>query len=269
MLCFGFVKNCHAFNFGMIGFKPLFYDAIKEDNMRKKMTLNVAKFIWLMLILSVCQPGVAQNFDRESSRKEILKTQELLEEENFDEALLILSKLEEEYQKPSALLLALKARAYLGRENYLEARNALIRFYELGSSSSFMKEMRKYVQPIEKGYSKQLTEVETPLLDGEYLQPSDSEPEIIGGINAFFSKIKYPEKASRAGITGVVILDFLVDENGAPTEIVVSEGIGWGCDSSAVNALQQVKYKPAILNSEAVARYQSLAVNFEKGESDK
>ena len=39
-------------------------------------------------------------------------------------------------------------------------------------------------------------------------------PEPIGGMQAIYDRVKYPEIARRAGIEGRVVLQFIVDETG-------------------------------------------------------
>jgi periplasmic protein TonB len=57
----------------------------------------------------------------------------------------------------------------------------------------------------------------------------------------FLSKnVQYPELARESGITGTVILEFVVEKDGAITGIKVVRSIGGGCDEAAVRAVKMM-----------------------------
>ena len=84
----------------------------------------------------------------------------------------------------------------------------------------------------------------------EYLAASmfpDELPELIGGRHALFGKIKYPKSARRAGIEGLVIVQFTVDEEGNARDAIIRKGIGGGCDEEAIRVItEHAKFKPGI-----------------------
>ncbi|MBX2899247.1 MAG: energy transducer TonB [Cyclobacteriaceae bacterium] len=67
-----------------------------------------------------------------------------------------------------------------------------------------------------------------------------------GGRAAFYKyvgeNIQYPAQARRMGIQGRVFVEFVVNKDGALTDVVVVKGIGAGCDEEA---LRIVKNAPA------------------------
>lgn len=69
-------------------------------------------------------------------------------------------------------------------------------------------------------------------------------PEVIGGQEALYSCIKYPEIARKAGVEGRVIIQFVVDENGNVTSPQVLRGVGAGLDEEALRCVSQLKFKP-------------------------
>lgn len=71
-------------------------------------------------------------------------------------------------------------------------------------------------------------------------------PEPIGGMQAIYERIRYPEIARKAGIEGRVVLQFIVDEEGNVTEPHVIRGIGGGCDESALEAIKGIKFTPGM-----------------------
>ena len=74
-------------------------------------------------------------------------------------------------------------------------------------------------------------------------------PEFPGGDAALLTfiaeNIKYPKAAQRIGVEGRVTLSFVIDEQGAITNIEVLKGIGAGCDEEAVRVLKLLpNYSP-------------------------
>jgi TonB family protein len=73
---------------------------------------------------------------------------------------------------------------------------------------------------------------------------------------------KYPEEAKAAGIQGTVVLDLIVDEHGAPTQIKVLSPLGYGLEESAMEAVSHWKYQPATLGGRPVKLVTRVTVNF-------
>lgn len=69
-------------------------------------------------------------------------------------------------------------------------------------------------------------------------------PEPVGGIEAIYNNLKYPDVARRAGIEGRVSVQFTVDENGNVSDVQVLRGIGGGADEEAVNAIRNTTWIP-------------------------
>jgi TonB family protein len=73
----------------------------------------------------------------------------------------------------------------------------------------------------------------------------------------------YTDEARKARVTGVVILETLIDEQGNVTENRVLKGLPMGLSEAAVEAVRSWKFNPATLNGQAVPVYYSLVVNFQ------
>lgn len=86
--------------------------------------------------------------------------------------------------------------------------------------------------------------------------PEEEEPEIfivvermpepVGGMEAIYRRLRYPEIARKAGIEGRVVLQFVVDERGNVVNPVVIRGIGGGCDEAAIEAIKGVRFTPGM-----------------------
>jgi len=71
---------------------------------------------------------------------------------------------------------------------------------------------------------------------------AEKQPAPQGGTKAFYEYIaknlKYPALARRNGIEGKVFIQFIVDKNGALTDVMCLKGIGAGCDEEAVKVIE-------------------------------
>ena len=71
----------------------------------------------------------------------------------------------------------------------------------------------------------------------------------------------YPALAQAAKLTGTVILEVLVDESGTPTKVTVTKSRG-PLDRAAIDAVQQWRYSPLVLNGVALPFIVTVTVNF-------
>lgn len=73
----------------------------------------------------------------------------------------------------------------------------------------------------------------------------------------------YPDRARAAQVTGKVVVSFLVDVNGKVSDVLVEQGIGFGCDEEAVRVIENMPpWKPAIQNGAAKAVRMRLPIEF-------
>ena len=94
--------------------------------------------------------------------------------------------------------------------------------------------------------------------DGPYQIGGDvTPPEVITKV-----KPRYTEEARKARIEGIVLLQSVVDARGNVTRVQVVKGLGMGLTESAIESVQQFKYRPATRNGEPVAVYMLMRVNF-------
>ncbi|HET6567735.1 MAG TPA: energy transducer TonB [Rhodothermales bacterium] len=96
-------------------------------------------------------------------------------------------------------------------------------------------------------------------LEGDF---ADVAPQVVGGLGAFYINIQYPEKARLAGIEGQLVLSFVVEANGVPSEIHVDDGLHPLCDSAAVRALRATRFVPVRQNGKYVRIRMRLPVRF-------
>jgi TonB family protein len=84
-----------------------------------------------------------------------------------------------------------------------------------------------------------------------------SRPEIL-----LTTRPEYTELARRARISGVVVVEAAIDEQGNVTKTRVLKGLPMGLSQAALDAVQTWKFKPATREGKSVPVYYVLTVNF-------
>ncbi|WP_234736470.1 M56 family metallopeptidase [Tellurirhabdus bombi] len=95
----------------------------------------------------------------------------------------------------------------------------------------------------------------------------EQKPEFPGGIEALQQylarHIRYSAAAARSNIQGTVFVDFIINQNGAVSDIKVQKGIGYGCDEEAVRVVSQMpNWTPGKQNGEPVSVKYTIPVRF-------
>lgn len=95
------------------------------------------------------------------------------------------------------------------------------------------------------------------------LDAEEEAPSIVGGYQALYLNIDYPEAARRSGIEGRVVLDFLVNKRGQTRDIEVKQPLHPLTDSAAVRAVRQTRFTPGQIDGERINVRMQLPVRFE------
>lgn len=105
---------------------------------------------------------------------------------------------------------------------------------------------------------------ETSLKDNQdpYLPFAEVMPEPVGGLEAIYKKIVYPEAAKKTGLEGKVYILVFVNETGGVDDAKIVKDIGGGCGDAAVKAIKSVKYTPGKSGGAAVKVKLSMAISF-------
>jgi TonB family protein len=77
----------------------------------------------------------------------------------------------------------------------------------------------------------------------------ENTPEFPGGEKAlekyFTDNLNYPEAAKNAGISGKVMVSFVVEADGSLSDIRIMRGLGFGCDEEVIRLIRQMPdWKP-------------------------
>lgn len=87
-------------------------------------------------------------------------------------------------------------------------------------------------------------------------------PELVGGLAALQQQIRYPEMARRAGIQGLVVVQFIVNERGETESHIILRGIGGGCDEEALRVVRNARFSPGLQRGRPVRVQYHLPVMF-------
>ncbi len=101
-----------------------------------------------------------------------------------------------------------------------------------------------------------------PQQQDPYLPYAEVMPQPVGGFDAVYKNISYPEMAKKAGVEGKVYLLVYINEKGKVDDVKVLKGIGGGCDEAAVNGIKEVRFTPGKQNGVPVKVKLSLPITF-------
>ena len=79
-------------------------------------------------------------------------------------------------------------------------------------------------------------------------------------------ELRYPEAAKLAEIAGTVRLSFVVETDGAISNILIEQSIGGGCDNEAIRLMEATHWIPAVLNGRYVRSRNEQDITFHFGE---
>ena len=81
-----------------------------------------------------------------------------------------------------------------------------------------------------------------------------------------YTVMKYPAEARQKGVSGIVSVEFMVDEKGVLSDFLVPKGIGSGCDEEAVRVISSMntahRWTPAKTNGRPVKAMFTLPIKF-------
>jgi protein TonB len=101
----------------------------------------------------------------------------------------------------------------------------------------------------------------------EIFQVVEDPPQFPGGEEELFKylgkSIQYPPMAKDAGVSGVVYVTFVVNEDGSISDVEVLRGIGAGCDKEAIRVVKNMpKWKPGKQRGKSVKVQFNLPIRF-------
>lgn len=94
-------------------------------------------------------------------------------------------------------------------------------------------------------------------------------PELIGGLASLYKVIEYPDLALRAGIEGTVVVQFVIETNGVPTNPTIMKSGGSILDTAALEAIKKLKFIPGKQRGKPVRVRYAMPVRFKLTDADK
>jgi protein TonB len=96
-------------------------------------------------------------------------------------------------------------------------------------------------------------------------------PEPVGGAAAWSKflqrNLRFPPVAQEQGVSGRVLLSFIIEKDGQLSNIKVEHGAGYGFDEEALRVLKLAKaWKPGIQNGQPVRVRYTIPMNFQLAE---
>lgn len=88
-------------------------------------------------------------------------------------------------------------------------------------------------------------------------------PQMQGGLQKLYANIEYPEVARKAGIQGLVTIQFIVNKEGDVEDPTILRGIGGGCDEEVLRVIKLMKFSPGVQNGRIVNVKMAQSVRFE------
>jgi TonB family protein len=98
--------------------------------------------------------------------------------------------------------------------------------------------------------------------DPAFFSSVEVMPEPVGGMEAIYNKLIYPSQARKNEVQGTVKIKAFIDEYGEVIEAEIVEGIGYGCDDVARNAIYYARFKPGLQKGKAVRTMVIIPVEF-------
>lgn len=101
-----------------------------------------------------------------------------------------------------------------------------------------------------------------PYEDDEVFDFAETQPEIIGGMEALQAAVSYPDEARTSGIEGRVVLQFVVSETGQPTQVQVVRPVSPLLDAAAVEAVRATRFTPGKTRGRPVRVRMTIPITF-------
>ena len=86
--------------------------------------------------------------------------------------------------------------------------------------------------------------------------------EVSSPVAIFEPEAEFSDEARRAKFQGVVVVYLIVDAQGNPQNVKVSQSLGMGLDEKAIEAVRKYKFKPAMYHGKPVPVPINIEVNF-------
>ncbi len=135
-------------------------------------------------------------------------------------------------------------------------------------------QVKKTDETVYEFSTKDITNIKIKKVDNDSIyQIVEVMPEFPGGTSEMMTylsgNIKYPEEAKEKGISGRVFLSFVIEKDGAVSNVKVAKGIGKECDDEALRVVKAMpKWKPGLMKGKPVRVSYMLPIFFKLDEGE-
>ena len=135
-------------------------------------------------------------------------------------------------------------------------------------------QVKKTDETVYEFSTKDITNIKIKKVDNDSIyQIVEVMPEFPGGTSEMMTylsgNIKYPEEAKEKGISGRVFLSFVIEKDGAVSNVKVAKGIGKECDDEAVRVVKAMpKWKPGLIKGKPARVSYMLPIFFKLDEGE-
>lgn len=91
---------------------------------------------------------------------------------------------------------------------------------------------------------------------------TETKPAIVGGMEALYNNLEYPQKAFEEGVEAELKANVLVNKEGKLEEISFDKETQYGFEEAAEDALHRVQFVPGKRNEEPVNTYVTIPIVF-------
>ncbi len=117
-----------------------------------------------------------------------------------------------------------------------------------------------------RGFEKDLFSEQPKDTSGSVFQKAEQMPQYYYGKDSLLkyiqSKLKYPEQARKKNIEGTVLLQFVIETNGKPSNLEAVNSIGGGCVEEAISLMANTLWIPAKMANHYVRCLYSFPITF-------
>jgi TonB family protein len=105
--------------------------------------------------------------------------------------------------------------------------------------------------------------------DPAYYLTVEVMPEPVGGMESIYKRLRYPKEAKEEEIEGTVKILAFIDRDGEVVDAQVLQGIGYGCDEAARQAVFYHHFKPGLQRGQKVKVQMVIPIEFKLDKTEK
>lgn len=212
------------------------------------------KIICLLLpLIMLSHLSFAQSSKNNQMKAYFYAAQGAYENQQYDDALTAIDKVESLLGNTNAQLSALKVKTYFKKNQFIKAKAEMDVFFGFTTTEVLTREVSSYLIQIDKGIKKEKNRLAEHQNDKPEIRTNIEKSTAVVSVQPIVRiDPKYPRQAAVDGIEGWVKLSFSINEFGGVEDVIIVEAMPRRIfDKEAIRALKKWRYRPAILGGKA------------------